>query len=169
MFNPTPAFVAAFLRKAAPSILAIITTVMGRYAYAVHQPTDREIGGSGDRPLLDGLLLLDGRLLLGAGAPLIDRGARVLNYSELEETLTPVSGDVFGGITSSEQTEFILTLSNADLRFSALLSVESFLAARLEIRLGFRGLEYGDFLSIWLGTIQEVVIDEATLKVKATA
>lgn len=169
MTNPSSAYMAAFLAGAAPVKLAIIETVMGWYVYGEHLPTDIEIGGFGVELILDGSLLLDGSTILGSGKPLIDRGARVLNWPDLEETLTPVSGDVFGGLTGSEQTDVSLTLSNSHLKFSELLAVESFLAASLELRFGFRGLGFTDFLSVALAEIQAITITEDTLDLRAVA
>ena len=81
--------------------------------------------------------------------------------------MTPLAQDLIRSLSRSEQTEFGVTLDNASLHFSDILQADTFLAATLTIRFGFRGLPYDLFLPIFAGRVTRQELTRTKLQVTA--
>ena len=146
----------AMQERRAQQCVALIESASGVYAYGKHLPRDEELADPSATPYLDGALLLDGSWGLTGALRLIDRGARVLNWSDVEYTLTPDSGELISGLSSSEMSEYSVTLNNADAHLSRVFALESWLGATMRIRVGFRGLNYSSFLLVFSGQVTRI-------------
>lgn len=149
-------WIQAIKERRAQQCVALITSASGVYAYGKHLPRDEELADPSATPYLDGALLLDGSWGLTGAVRLIDRGARVQNFSDIEYTLTPDAGELIASLSASEMSEYSLTLNNADGHLSRVFALESWLGATLMIRFGFRGLYFSSFLPVFSGQITRV-------------
>jgi len=171
VYSPSAYFQQAAASGDAPIVIVFIETAMGKYIYAPTYPEDDEIGQPTGYTDFDGSAIFGGTWFFGSGSDLagiIDRGAYIVNWDqELEETLTPLAQDLISSLSRSEQTEFGVTLDNANLHFSDILQADTFLAAALTIRFGFRGLPYDLFLPIFAGRVTRQKLTRTTLQVTA--
>lgn len=162
MFNTN--FLNALVEGRAISLMAFIKTVMGFYVYAEYMPTLSELGNATDGDFfLDGDLILDGSWGFSGEFQVIDVGSRVLSFENIEETISPDSGDLIGALKTNEITQYQLPLNNADWHFSAILAIDSFLGATLQIFFGFRGLHIDDYISLFSGVVTEQVREGTVL------
>ena len=157
----------AIQERRAQQCLALIESVSGVYAYGKHLPLELELYDTSSTRYLDGSLLLDGSWGLTGVMKLIDRGARVRSFADIEYTLTPDAGSLISGLSMSEMAEYSLTLNNADGHISDIFAVESWLASRLTIRFGFRGLTYDSFWPVFSGQITRISLKGAACDVTA--
>jgi len=171
VYSPSSYFQQAAASGYAPVVIVFLETAIGKYIYAPTYPEDREIGQPTGYTDFDGSAIFGGTWFFGGGSDLaniIDRGAYIVNYDqELEETLAPLSQDLISSLSRSEQTEFGVTLDNASLHFSEILQADTFLAASLTIRFGFRGLPFDVFLPIFAGSVTRQELTRTTLAITA--
>ncbi len=171
MYSSSAYFQQAAVRGDAPVVVVFLETALGKYVYAPTYPEDREIGQPTGYTDFDGAAVFGGTWFFGGGSDLtniIDRGAYIVSYDqELEETLAPISQDLISSLSRSEQTEFGITLDNANLHFSEILQADTFLAATLTIRFGFRGLPFDQFLPIFAGSVTRQELTRTTLAITA--
>ncbi len=157
----------AIKQRRAQRHIALIESASGVYVYGKHLPKYSELFDTLGVPVLDGSLLLDGSWGVGGSLRIIDRGARVLDFEDIEYTLNPDSDSLIASLAMSEMSQYSLSLNNADRHLSNILAVESWLAAILTIRFGFAGLNYNGFLTVFSGLVEKVTLKSTRCDISA--
>lgn len=160
-------------RSQAPVVLVSLTNAFGLRVYSDRYPTDATLGLVAV-VLANGQALADGTCQAGAGSqPLLERGAKVLSFGRLRETLSPLKGALLASLAQEEAGTLSLVLSNGGAKgqrpFSRLEALENLLGAQAEIRVGYAGLEARDFLRRFAGRVvsYRLEAEQITLSLKA--
>ncbi len=160
-------------RNQAPLILFCLTNAHGARFYSDRHPTDAALGLLAAR-LADGGGLADGGLSAGEGSKnLLDRGARVLSFGRLRETLAPFKGDLLASLKQEEAASLSVQLSNAGAvgqrPFTRLEATENLLGATGEVLLGLPGVKPRDYLRRFRGRVESYRLEADTLTLSLRA
>ncbi len=160
-------------RNLAPIILFKLTNAYGLRLFSDRHPSLETAGLKTPRQA-DGAHAADGTSQAGLGSyHLLERGARVLSFGRLRETLTPFAGDLLASLKQEEAGSISLELSNSGPEgsrpFTRMEAVEGLLGAGGEICLGFPGLAAEDFLTRFKGRVDSYRLEaeSITLTLKA--
>jgi hypothetical protein len=150
-------------------VVCVIWTAAGARAYSAVGLTDTELW-TGPGTLADGGALADGSMYAGADLfPTLAREPRVLRYGVIREDgsfLPPLGpSDLRGRRISGVE----VALRNDDDHFGRALAFETFLSARLNLTLGFRGLRRDQFVERFQGIIESHDLTRETFTVRAEA
>ncbi len=158
MFSLSQAFHRARrMRNQAPVVLFSLTNSQGLRLYSDRHPGQAFVDLK-TPSLADGGLKADGGKKAGQGQlPLLERGARVLSFGRLRETLSPLKNDMLASLKQEEAGSLSLVLSNGGGKgqrpFSRLEAMENLLGAQGELSVGYSGLAPQDFLSRFQGRV----------------
>jgi hypothetical protein len=147
-------------------------------AYGVRLYSDRHPGADFSdlkSPVLaDGGRRADGGRKAGEGLwPLLERGARVLSFGRLRETLSPLKNQMLASLKQEEAGSLSLVLSNGGGKgqrpFSRLEARENLLGAQGEISVGYSGLDPRDYLDRFRGRVvsYRLEAEQITLTLRA--
>lgn len=160
-------------RNRAPLVLFTLTNAFGARVYSDRHP-DEETAGLKAPTRADGLFLADGGRRAGQGSlNLLERGARVLAFGRLRETLSPLRGELLASLGQEEAASLSICLSNGGARgqrpFSRLEALENLLGARGEITVGYAGVPPRDFLDRFQGRVvaYRLEAEQITLSLRA--
>lgn len=170
MYRRTEQYLIAQKSGVAPVFLAIVDSTRMRHVWGIYLPTDAQLGDTT-------LSLWDGSRNAGDGGtfgviPVADFGARVLQFGDLSQSLTPRSNDLFISLQQTAIPTCSLTLDNIDLYFSTKLGMhrgESFLTKPLFIIQGYEGLGFNDFITIFQGKITYEGLSDTQFILRATS
>ncbi|MBI5521705.1 MAG: hypothetical protein HY910_03680 [Desulfarculus sp.] len=174
MFNLSQAFHRARRdRNQAPVVLFCLTNAFGARLYCDRHPGPA-LAEQRASVMADGRQLADGGRKAGEGLwPLLERGARVLSFGRLRETLAPLKNEMLASLRQEEAGSLTLVLSNAGAKgqrpFSRLEAQENLLGATGELSVGYSGLEPQDFMSRFQGRViaYRLEADRLTLTLRA--
>jgi len=160
-------------RNRRPQVWFYLVNAFGARVYGERFPSDQAAGLMA-AVRADGTWLADGRRRAGEGSlTLLERGARVLSYGRLRETLTPVRGRLGASLKQEEPGNLTLTLSNAGPKqgrpFSRLEAVENLLGARAWLVVGYPELPVREWLTRFVGRVTAYRLDarRITLSLRA--
>jgi hypothetical protein len=136
-----------------PIFLLFLTSTMTRRCYSKKVPEETVAGQydtwNGEASAGDGGTF-------GAELGTSDIQARVLQFGSITTKLVRNAQDIITSLSQGEATTNTVVLDNADGYFSRMLgddTDESFVNQAVEIRQGFPGLDYGDYISIARGIV----------------
>jgi hypothetical protein len=160
-------------RNQAPLIIFSLANAYGVRLYSDRYPSDQTLGLLAG-VLADGGGLADGALSAGEGSKsLLDRGARVVSFGRLRETLTPFKGDLLASLKQEEPASLNLALSNAGADgqrpFTRLEATENLLGAVGEILIGLAGVKPRDYLRRFRGRVESYQLEAETLTLSLKA
>lgn len=160
-------------RDQAPLILFSLVNAFGARVYSDRHPAERDLGLAA-AVLADGSALAQGGLFAGRDSRnLLDRGARVLSFGRLRETLTPFSGDLLASLKQEEPASVSVQLSNAGAPgarpFTGLEATENLLGAVGEILVGFAGVKPRDQMRRFRGRVEAYRLEAETLTLSLKA
>lgn len=138
-----------------PIILCYITSTMTRRVYGAKIPEDIVSGETG---LWDGSVSAGDGGYFGLNLGIVDIQARVLSFGSISNKLALNTKDLLSSLSATEIGANVIEFDNADGYFSELLSEvgnESFINQDLEIRQGYSGLGYIDYISLAKGIITD--------------
>jgi hypothetical protein len=144
-------------RNQAPVVIFSLANAFGMRLYSDRHPgqdfTDLRVSA-----LADGDHLADGAKKAGQGLwPILERGARVLSFGRLRETLSPLRNEMLASLRQEEAGSLNLVLSNGGGKgqrpFSRLEAQENLLGARGEISVGYSGVDPRDYLNRFQGRV----------------
>lgn len=145
------------VRNQAPVVLFCLSNAFGLRLYCDRHP-GQAFADQRASVMADGRLLADGARKAGEGLwPLLERGARVLSFGRLRETLSPLRNELLASLRQEEASSLTLVLSNAGGKgqrpFSRLEAQENLLGAQGELSVGYSGLMPQDFMSRFRGRV----------------
>ena len=156
-------------------VLYHLSTAGGKRVFCGKQVPDSLLGQGGRVYFLDGSRILDGSLLLGEGAEVL------LGVHGWIEDGGRFSLGAFQGLSmlesyrEKELSGPTITINNApDMdghpRMSRILATEPLVGGRVDVRVGFSGLNISDVLSIASFTIRRLIerIDLVTIECEGT-
>lgn len=154
-------------RNRAPRITFALTNAFGVRVYGDRHPDDDAVGLAAPTQA-DGAFLADGARTAGLGSmPLLDRGARVLSFGRLRESLSPDAKALKASLSQEEAGRATVVLSNAggegQRAMSRLEGVENLLGAVGELTAGFPGLPARDSLRRFRGRVTAYKLEAARL------
>ncbi|MFH1034297.1 MAG: hypothetical protein V1806_07295 [Pseudomonadota bacterium] len=161
------------MRNQAPVVIFSLTN-----AYGVRLYSDRHPGQAfcdlKSPALADGGRRADGGKKAGQGQlPLLERGARVLSFGRLRETLSPLKNQMLASLKQEEAGSLSLVLSNGGGKgqrpFSRLEAQENLLGALGELSVGYSGLDPQEFLNRFQGRVvsYRLEAEQITLTLRA--
>jgi len=160
-------------RNQAPVVLFCLTNAFGARLYSDRHP-GQAFADQKAAVMADGRQLADGGRKAGQGmTPLLERGARVLSFGRLRETLAPLKGDMLASLKQEEAGSLNLVLSNSGPKgqrpFSRLEARENLLGAQGELSVGYSGVAPQDFMSRFRGRViaYRLEAEQITLTLRA--
>ena len=144
-------------RNRAPVIIFSLRNAYGLRVYSDRTPSPRSAGLMAST-LADGLFLAGGQRLAGQGSQaLLERGARVLSFGRLRESLTPLDGQRWASLQQEEAGSLAVELSNSGATgqkpFSRMEALEGLLGAVGELTLGYPEVEPREWLTRFRGQV----------------
>jgi hypothetical protein len=160
-------------RNQAPLLLFSLVNAFGARVYSDRHPAERDLGLAAAL-LADGTALAAGGLFAGRDSrSLLDRGARVLSFGRLRETLTPFSGDLLASLKQEEPASVSLQLSNAGAPgtrpFTRLEATENLLGAVGEILVSYPGILPREQMRRFRGRVEAYRLEAETLTLSLKA
>ena len=154
MYRVPITFHKRLLRGEAPITYVMITTHLGRRAYAAKELSEVfDISGY----IADGSVTADGSYTAGSETiGLIDKSARVLDMGRLERTIQPKKDDVLAAYSGKQLQHISIQLDNSDGYFSRLTAKEPFIGRPIAIRCGFEADPYASHINLFTGVISEI-------------
>lgn len=156
---------ARLARGQKPVLLFSLANAFGQRVYASRHPRDAELGLAAPTRA-DWQFLADGSRLAGQGSlSLLERGARVLSFGRLRETLTAQSGEVLSSLRQEEAGSFGVVLANqgGSRPFSRLEARENILGAVGELLVGWPEVPARDYLRRFRGRVSAYRLEEDKL------
>lgn len=99
--------------------------------------------------------------------PVIERAARLIDLSPLEESVQPIDPDVLGSWGQSTRPTLQFELTNDDKHFSAIVGSEYMLNQQVFLFLGFPGLGWDKSMQRYDGLIQRFTLTKKSLRIEA--
>jgi hypothetical protein len=154
-------------RSQRPEVLLTLVNAFGARVYGERHPSDEAAGLAGP-PVADGSYLADGAARAGEGSlNLLDRGARVLSFGRVRESLTPDGAGFSAGLREGEPGRLTVALSNAGPAggrpFTRLEGAENLLGARVRLLVGYAGLAARDYLTRFTGQVSSYRLEPERL------
>ncbi len=158
MFSLSQAFHRARRRRnRVPVVIFSLRNAHGLRVFSDRAPSDRSAGLISPT-LANGLFLADGSRLAGLGSQaLLERGARVLSFGRLRESLAAQDGQLWTSLRQEEAGSLTVELSNAGPAgrkpFSQMEALEGMLGAVGELTLGYPEVEPREWLTRFRGQV----------------
>jgi hypothetical protein len=160
-------------RNQAPVVIFSLINSYGARLYSDRHP-GQAFADFKASALADGSLFAGGGKKAGEGLwPLLERGARVLSFGRLRETLSPLRNNMLASLKQEEAGSLTLVLSNGGAKgqrpFSRLEAQENLLGAQGEVAVGYSGVEPGDYLNRFQGRVvsYRLEAEQLTLTLRA--
>ena len=173
MLEATKAFYDAAASGKGAVVLVWITNAFGMRVFSDRWPSDELLGTRGPA-IADGAWKADGARQAGAGAlAVIGRGAKVLRVGRITETLTPRRGRLVASLVQEQAGTMSLELADTPgptgRELARMEGQENLLGAKVEVVVGWPGLEAREFLSRFTGRVVGYQMDgqRVVLKVRA--
>ncbi len=144
-------------RNRVPVIIFSLRNAHGLRVFSDRAPSDRSAGILSST-LAGGLFLADGQRLAGLGSQaILERGARVLSFGRLRESLAAQGGQRWASLQQEEAGSLTVELSNAGppggKPFSRMEALEGLLGAVGELTLGYPEVEPREWLIRFRGQV----------------
>lgn len=165
----TQAFLDAQAAGEEPITLAFLQSGMGRRVYGFITPTQQQMGSTGGLIQYDGSATVGGGSVFGSTALVLDWGPFLLNVGTVSESLTADGDNLLTSLSGTEIASLSAQFLNQDDHFSDILGDESFLAQTFLLRVGYPSLAYGDFLTLYTGTVIREAINELACEIDTEA
>jgi hypothetical protein len=154
-------------RSQRPEVLITLVNAFGARVYGERLPSD-QAAGLLSPPVADGTFLADGGARAGEGSlNLLDRGARVLSFGRVRESLTPDGAGLSAGLKEGEPGRLTVVLSNAGPAggrpFSRMEGAENLLGAGARLLVGYPGLAAREYLTRFTGQVSSYRLEPERL------
>ena len=154
-------------RNQAPVVLFCLSNAFGARLYSDRHP-GQAFADRMASVIADGRRKADGGAKAGDGSlPLLERGARVLSFGRLRETLAPLKNEILASLKQEEAGSLSLVLSNSGPKdgrpFSRLEARENLLGAMGELSVGYSEVAPQDFMSRFRGRVVSYTLEAERL------